>query len=155
MVRNAFSEISDIPSRLFAFSDDMDGMRKIPDNVPNQDLLSQHLDKPLTSVPDPFGTHESFGHHNNSRLRGFLDKFGFDYEFKSATECYKSGIFDEILLKILQNYEAVINVILPTLVRSGELIACFCQSEKTAGCQVPVERRLDNGTIIYKMIMTH
>ncbi|MGA0314643.1 MAG: lysine--tRNA ligase [Alphaproteobacteria bacterium] len=154
MVRNAFSEVSDIPSRLFAFSDDMDGMRKVPDNVPNQDLLSQHLDKPLTSVPDPFGTHESFGHHNNARLQGFLDKFGFDYEFKSATECYRSGIFDEILLKILQNYEAIINVILPTLgeERRATYSPFLPICQKTGRVlQVPVvERRIESGTIIYK-----
>jgi len=115
MVRNAFGALSDIPSRLFAFSDDMDGMRKVPDNVPNQELLEAHLGKPLTAVPDPFGTHESFGHHNNARLRAFLDQFGFDYEFQSSTDCYKSGRFDATLLKVLERYEAVINVILPTL----------------------------------------
>ena len=79
MVRRAFEEISDIPTRLFAFSDDMDGLRKVPDNVPNRDMLEAHLGKPLTAVPDPFGTHESFGHHNNARLRAFLDRFGFEY----------------------------------------------------------------------------
>jgi lysyl-tRNA synthetase class 1 len=115
MVRHAFGALCDIPSKLFAFSDDMDGLRKVPDNVPNQALLAQHLGKPLTSVPDPFGTHESFGHHNNARLRAFLDQFGFEYEFQSATECYRSGRFDTTLLRVLQNYEAVIGVILPTL----------------------------------------
>jgi len=115
MVRNAFRAMCDVPTRLFAFSDDMDGLRKVPDNVPNQDMLRQHLGKPLTSVPDPFGTHESFGHHNNARLRAFLDSFGFEYEFQSATECYKSGRFDATLLKVLEHYDAVTNVILPTL----------------------------------------
>jgi lysyl-tRNA synthetase class 1 len=115
MVRNAFGALSDIPSKLFTFSDDMDGLRKVPDNVPNQELLEKHLGKPLTQVPDPFGTHESFGHHNNSRLRAFLDQFGFDYEFQSSTDCYKSGRFDATLLRVLENYDAVINVILPTL----------------------------------------
>jgi len=115
MVRRAFQELSDIPTELFAFSDDMDGLRKVPGNVPNQDMLARHLGKPLTQVPDPFGTHESFGHHNNARLRAFLDKFGFQYTFESATECYRSGRFDEALLAVLRNYEAVINVILPTL----------------------------------------
>jgi lysyl-tRNA synthetase class 1 len=115
MVRHAFGALSDMPSKLFAFSDDMDGLRKVPDNVPNQELLQKHLGKPLTAVPDPFGTHESFGHHNNARLRAFLDQFGFDYDFQSSTDCYKSGRFDGTLLKVLENYDAVINVILPTL----------------------------------------
>ncbi len=79
MVRRAFEELCDIPTRLVAFSDDMDGMRKVPDNVPNQDMLAQFLEMPLTKVPDPFGTHDSFGAHNNARLRAFLDQFGFDY----------------------------------------------------------------------------
>ncbi len=115
MVRQAFARISDVPSRLFAFSDDMDGLRKVPENVPNQAMLAEHLGKPLTAVPDPFGTHESFGHHNNARLKAFLDEFGFDYEFQSSTECYRSGRFDETLLAVLGQYEKVTNVILPTL----------------------------------------
>lgn len=115
MVRHAFSLLSDIPTRLIAFSDDMDGLRKVPDNVPNQELLAQNLNKPLTQVPDPFGTHDSFGAHNNARLQAFLDQFGFDYEFRSSTECYKSGMFDESLLLVLKHYDAIINVILPTL----------------------------------------
>ncbi len=115
MVRRAFAELSDLPTRLIAFSDDMDGMRKLPDNVPNHELLEPHLNKPLTRVPDPFGSHESFGHHNNDRLKAFLDEFGFDYEFVSSSECYRSGRFDATLLAILQNYDKVTNVILPTL----------------------------------------
>ncbi len=115
MVRRAFRELSDIPTELFAFSDDMDGLRKVPGNVPNQDMLAQHIGKPLTQVPDPFGTHESFGHHNNARLRAFLDSFGFSYTFQSATACYQAGKFDQALLQVLRNYDAVINVILPTL----------------------------------------
>jgi lysyl-tRNA synthetase class 1 len=83
---------------LYAFSDDMDGLRKVPDNVPNREMVAEHLGKPLTSVPDPFGTHESFGHHMNARLRAFLDRFGFAYSFKSSTECYRSGLFDATLL---------------------------------------------------------
>ncbi len=93
----------------------MDGLRKVPDNVPNQELLQQHLGKPLTQVPDPFGTHPSFGQHNNARLRGFLDQFGFDYEFLSSTECYKSGRFDAALLNVLERFEAVMNIMLPSL----------------------------------------
>ena len=96
-------------------SDGMDGLRKVPDNVPNKEMLAEHLNKPLTRVPDPFGTHESFGHHNNARLCAFLDEFGFDYEFKSSTECYASGEFDAALLGVLQNYEKVKEVVLPTL----------------------------------------
>jgi lysyl-tRNA synthetase, class I len=91
MIRRAFEAISDIPTRLICFSDDMDGMRKIPDNVPNPEMLREHLQRPLTSVPDPFGEFESFGHHNNAMLRRFLDTFGFEYEFISATDFYKSG----------------------------------------------------------------
>lgn len=115
MVRHAFGLISDIPTRLFAFSDDMDGLRKVPDNVPNQEMLAEHLGRPLTSIPDPFGSHESFGHHNNARLRAFLNAFGFDYEFQSATEWYRSGRFDGALLRVLACYDEVLEIILPTL----------------------------------------
>ena len=115
MVLRAFESLSDVPTRLVCFSDDMDGLRKVPDNVPNQELLADALGQPLTSVPDPFGTHPSFGEHNNARLRSFLDGFGFEYEFLSATECYKSGRFDQTLRLILERYDEVIEVILPTL----------------------------------------
>src|SRR6476646_8845567 len=117
MVRHAFRVLTDdrIKTRLIAFSDDMDGLRKVPDNVPNKELLAQHLGKPLTQVPDPFGTHPSFGEHNNARLRTFLDHFGFEYEFLSSTDCYKSGRFDATLLKMLANYERVRDIVLPTL----------------------------------------
>jgi lysyl-tRNA synthetase class 1 len=115
-VRRAFEVLApDIPTKLFAFSDDMDGLRKVPDNIPNKELLEPHLGKPLTRVPDPFGTHDSFGQHNNARLRGFLDSFGFQYEFKSATDCYTSGQFDTALLRVLEKYDEVCNVVLPTL----------------------------------------
>ena len=107
MVRRAFEELCDIPTRLVAFSDDMDGMRKVPDNVPNQDMLAQFLEMPLTKVPDPFGTHDSFGSHNNARLQAFLDRFGFDYEFVSSTDSYQSGRFDEALLTVLRAYDEV------------------------------------------------
>ena len=115
MVRHAFSLLSDLPTRLVCFSDDMDGLRKVPDNLPNGDMLAAHLNKPLTQVPDPFGTHDSFGAHNNARLRNFLDQFGFDYEFMSATECYRSGRFDATLLELLAHYDEVMDIILPTL----------------------------------------
>ncbi len=117
MVRHAFRVLTgdSIPTRLVAFSDDMDGLRKVPDNIPNKELVASALGKPLTQVPDPFGTHESFAHHNNARLREFLDAFGFDYEFKSATECYRSGVFDKALLTVLERYEAVMAIMLPSL----------------------------------------
>ena len=115
MIRRAFHEISDIPTRLICFSDDMDGMRKVPENVPNPDMLREHLQKPLTSVPDPFGQYESFGHHNNAMLRRFLDTFGFDYEFVSATDFYKSGQFDTILLRAAERYDALMKVMLKSL----------------------------------------
>ena len=117
MVRHAFRVLTDdkIKTRLIAFSDDMDGLRKVPDNVPNKELLAKHLGKPLTKVPDPFGTHASFGAHNNARLRAFLDHFGFEYEFLSSTDCYASGRFDQALLKVLERFDAVMNIMLPSL----------------------------------------
>src|ERR1700757_605085 len=114
-VRHAFTELTGLPSRLIAFSDDMDGLRKVPDNVPNRDLLTLHLGKPLTRIPDPFGSHDSFGAHNNARLRSFLDSFGFEYEFASSTEYYASGRFDAALIRVLECYDKVMAVILPTL----------------------------------------
>lgn len=117
MVRHAFRILTDdrIATRLIAFSDDMDGLRKVPSNVPNQELLQANLHKPLTRVPDPFGCHESFAHHNNAKLREFLDGFGFEYEFMSSTEQYRSGRFDETLLKMLDRYDAIMAIMLPTL----------------------------------------
>ncbi len=153
MVRRAFALISDIPTRLFAFSDDMDGLRKVPDNVPNQEMLSQFLGRPLTSVPDPFGTHESFGQHNNARLRSFLDQFGFEYEFVSATECYRSGRMDEALLCVLRHYDAVMGVILPTLgAERRATYSPFLPICPRTGIvlQVPVIAcDIDAGTIVY------
>lgn len=116
MVMNAFKTLyPGVPVRLFCVSDDMDGLRKVPDNIPNKEMVGQYLGKPLTKIPDPFGCHDSFGHHNNDCLKSFLDTFGFEYEFKSATELYTAGVYDKALLKVLENYEKVINVILPTL----------------------------------------
>nr|WP_295659650.1 lysine--tRNA ligase [Polymorphobacter sp.] len=115
MVRRAFAVLSDVPTRLVAFSDDMDGFRKVPDNLPEQEMLRAHLGQPLSAVPDPFGTHASLGAHNNARLRAFLDRFGFEYEFMSSTDCYRGGMFDATLLAVLANYDAVMGVILPTL----------------------------------------
>ena len=153
MVRHAFSILSDVPTRLYAFSDDMDGLRKVPDNIPNRDMISKHLDKPLTAVPDPFGTHDSFGHHNNARLQKFLDEFGFDYEFVSSTSCYKEGRFDHALMMILNNYDLIMDVILPTL--GSERQATYSPflpicSETGNVLQVPViERDELAGTIVY------
>jgi lysyl-tRNA synthetase, class I len=117
MVRHAFRVLTEdkIKTRLIAFSDDMDGLRKVPDNVPNKDMLAEDLGKPLTKVRDPFGTHPSFGEHNNARLRTFLDTFGFDYEFLSATACYTSGRFDKALLQVLANFDKVMAIMLPSL----------------------------------------
>ena len=115
MVMQAFRTLSDIPAKLICFSDDVDGMRKVPSNVPNPESLTEHLQRPLTSVPDPFGTHESFGHHNNAMLRRFLDTFGFEYEFISATEFYKSGKFDEVLLRAVEKYDQIMEVMLKSL----------------------------------------
>ncbi len=116
MVRRAFELMSDLPTRLLVFSDDMDGMRKIPDNVPDKSFLEPHLHKPLTSVPNPFGgDYESFGHHNNAMLRRFLDTFGFQYEFGSATDYYKSGKFDHMLIKALEKFDDIMAVMLPSL----------------------------------------
>jgi lysyl-tRNA synthetase class 1 len=114
-VRRAFTELTGTPSRLLAFSDDMDGLRKVPDNVPNKEMLTGYLGKPLTRIPDPFGTHDSFGAHNNARLREFLDGFGFEYEFASSTQYYAEGRFDAALLAILAKHEAIVAVIKPTL----------------------------------------
>ncbi|MGB7256835.1 MAG: lysine--tRNA ligase [Pseudolabrys sp.] len=117
MVRHAFRVLTDdkIKTRLIAFSDDMDGLRKVPDNVPNREMLEAHLGQRLTTVPDPFGTHPSFGEHNNARLRAFLDHFGFEYEFMSSTQCYMSGRFDGALLNVLQHFDQVMAVMLPSL----------------------------------------
>jgi lysyl-tRNA synthetase class 1 len=114
-VRHAFSVLTGLPSRLLAFSDDMDALRKVPDNVPSPDMLRAYLGQRLTSVPDPFGTHASFGAHNNARLRAFLDRFGFDYEFASSTDYYMAGRFDTALLRVLERHEAVLAAVLPTL----------------------------------------
>ncbi|MCQ8240454.1 lysine--tRNA ligase [Rhizosaccharibacter radicis] len=114
-VRRAFEAMTGRPTRLLAFSDDMDGLRKVPDNVPNRDKLAAFLGRPLTEVPDPFGTHPSFGAHNNARLCAFLDGFGFEYEFASSTEYYRSGRFDAALRRVLEVHEEIVQVILPTL----------------------------------------
>ncbi len=115
MIRRAFEVISDIPTRLITFSDDLDGMRKVPGNVPNQEMLAEHLQRPLTSVPDPFGEYESFGDHNNAMLKRFLDTFGFEYEFYSATEFYRSGAFDDVLRRAAERYDDIMKIMLKSL----------------------------------------
>ena len=117
MVRHAFRALTDdkITTRLIAFSDDMDGLRKTPDNIPNRDMVSKHLGKPLTEVPDPFGEYDSFAAHNNARLRKFLDGFGFEYEFASSTDYYTSGRFDAALLHMLKRFDAIQEIMLPSL----------------------------------------
>jgi lysyl-tRNA synthetase class 1 len=156
MVRHAFRILTDdkIKTRLIAFSDDMDGLRKVPDNVPNKELLALDLGKPLTRVRDPFGTHPSFGEHNNARLRAFLDTFGFDYEFLSATDCYTSGRFDKALLQVLSNFDKVMSIMLPSLreERAQSYSPFLPISQKTGiVLQVPVTAHDTNaGTITYE-----
>jgi lysyl-tRNA synthetase class 1 len=148
MVRHAFRVLTEdkIKTRLVAFSDDMDGLRKVPDNVPNKEMLELDLGKPLTKVRDPFGTHPSFGQHNNARLRAFLDTFGFDYEFMSATDCYTSGKFDATLLKVLDKIDEVLRE------ERAASYSPFLPISPTTGVvlQVPiVEHDKKNGTISY------
>jgi lysyl-tRNA synthetase class 1 len=156
MVRTAFRALTEdaIPTELIVFSDDMDGLRKIPDNVPNRQMLEEDRDKPVTAVRDPFGEHESFGAHNNARLRAFLDGFGFDYTFMSSTETYRSGRFDETLLKFLARFDQVQAIMLPTLgeERRATYSPFLPISPKTGRVlQVPtLERHVERGTIVFE-----
>ncbi|WP_419813724.1 lysine--tRNA ligase [Glacieibacterium sp.] len=154
MVRRAFEVMMPgVPTRLIAFSDDMDGFRKVPPGLPQEDMLRAHLGQPLTRVPDPFGTHSSFGAHNNARLRAFLDRFGFDYEFLSSTDCYASGRFDATLLRVLASYDAVIGTILPTLGPDRRATySPFLPLDPVTGevLQVPLTgRNVEAGTVSY------
>ncbi len=156
MVRHAFEVLTEgrRKTRLLCFSDDMDGFRKVPGNVPNQDMLAGFIDTPLTSVPDPFtNEYPSFAHHNNARLRRFLDQFGFEYEFLSATDVYKSGAMDATLLVMLEAYDAVMDIILPTLgpERRATYSPFLPISPRTGKVlYVPmIERDFKNGTIVY------
>ena len=115
MVVNALNQLTDLPKEIITFSDDMDGLRKIPENVPNKEILSDNLHKPLTSVPDPFEKFKSFGEHNNEMLKKFLNKFKFNYDFKSSTELYKSGYFNSTLEIIFENYQSIMEIVMPTL----------------------------------------
>ena len=153
MVRNAFEHITGQKTKIICFSDDMDGLRKVPTNLPNQEMLAQNIGLPLTQVPDPFGTHKSFAEHNNARLINFLDNFGFDYEFISSTDAYKSGSMDDTLLKMLGAYDNIMNVILPTLGEERrKTYSPFLPICPRTGIvlQVPViDRDLEAGTISY------
>ena len=115
MIVNALNHLTNLPKEIITFSDDMDGLRKIPNNVPNQEILNQNLHKPLTSVPDPFKKYNSFGEHNNEMLKNFLNKFKFEYNFKSSTSLYKSGFFNSALQIVLENYQGIADIIIPTL----------------------------------------
>jgi lysyl-tRNA synthetase, class I len=156
MVRHAFRVLTDdkVKTRLLAFSDDMDGLRKVPDNIPNRELVAQHLGKPLTKVPDPFGTHLSFGEHNNARLRAFLDTFGFEYEFLSSTMCYTSGRFDQVLLQMLERFDEVMAIMLPSLREErAQTYSPFLPISPRTGVvlQVPIlERDVKRGQITYE-----
>ena len=138
MIRRAFEAISDIPTRLICFSDDVDGMRKVPENVPMQEMLKRHMQLPLTSVPDPYGEYESFGHHNNAMLRRFLDTFGFEYEFISATEFYKSGRFDDTLRLCAERYDAIMGIMLASLRE---------ERQQTYSCFLPIHP--ETGRVLY------
>ena len=157
LIRHAYEELSGEKARLICFSDDLDGFRKVPANVPQQEELRQDIGLPLTSVRDPHGVYDSFAAHNNARLRHFLDDFGFDYEFHSATECYRSGRFDEMLTRLLERFDAVMEIMLPTLgglsrERRTTYSPFLPISPKTGHVlQVPtLERNLTRGTIIYR-----
>jgi len=154
MVRRAFEVLSDIPTKLICFSDDMDGLRKVPGNVPNQGQMAEDLNLPLTKVRDPFVTHDSFGAHNNARLQAFLDKFGFEYEFASSTEYYTGGKFDATLLIALERFDKIMEIMLPTLgpERRATYSPFLPISPKTGHVlQVPtLERNVAAGTIVYE-----
>ncbi len=155
MVRTAFRALTEdaLPTQLIVFSDDMDGFRKIPDNLPNRAMLEEDRDKPVTSVRDPYGEHESFGAHNNARMRAFLDSFGFDYSFMSSTETYRSGRFDVVLLRILERFDAIQAIMLPTLGEERRATySPFLPISPTSGrvLQTPtLERNVQTGTITF------
>ena len=153
MMVNALKQLTDLPTEIITFSDDMDGFRKVPENVPNQELLSNNLHKPLTQVPDPFGKFNSFGEHNNEMLKKFLNKFNFEYNFKSSTNLYKNGIFNSTLQIILENYQGIMNIILPTLGKERQkTYSPFLPICKETGrvLEIPVSEILeDKSTIIF------
>jgi len=154
MMANAIKQIIDIPTEIIAFSDDMDGLRKVPENIPNKEILEQNLHKPLTEVPDPFKKYKSFGEHNNEMLKSFLDEFKFNYIFKSSTDTYKNGLFNDTLLLVLEKYEEIIEIILPTLGKERrETYSPFLPicPDTNKVLEVPiVEIKKKEGKIIYK-----
>ena len=154
MMVNAIKNIIDIPTEIITFSDDMDGLRKVPENIPNKEILENNLHKPLTSIPDPFKKYPSFGEHNNEMLKSFLDKFNFNYTFKSSTENYKKGVFNKTLLLVLEKYEQIMEIIIPTLGKERQktyspfLPIC---NETGKVLEVPiVNLNKKSGKIIYK-----
>jgi len=154
MMVNAIKQIIDIPTEIITFSDDMDGLRKVPDNIPNKEILEKNLRKPLTSIPDPFKKFKSFGEHNNEMLKKFLNEFKFNYIFRSSTDTYKKGIFNNTLLLILEKYEQIMEIILPTLGKERQktyspfLPIC---PETGQVLEVPIiEIKKKGGKIIYK-----
>jgi lysyl-tRNA synthetase class 1 len=154
-VMNAFKRLSgSVKTKLYAFSDDRDGLRKVPDNIPNKESTGKYIGFPLTDIPDPFGCHESFGHHNNCKLKEFLDSFGFEYEFRSATDCYKSGIFNEVLLKVLECNREILEVMLASLrdERAATYSPFLPISPKTGHVlQVKIEEyRIKDGTVVFR-----
>jgi lysyl-tRNA synthetase class 1 len=156
MVRHAFRVLTEdrVATRLIAFSDDLDGLRKVPDNIPNPEMVRAHLGKPLSEIPDPFGTHESFAAHNNARLRAFLDSFGFDYEFMSSTATYRSGRFDETLLAALDRFDELMAIMLPSLrAERAQSYSPFLPIHPVTRVvmQVPIEERdVPRGMIVWR-----
>lgn len=147
MVRRAFEAMSDIPTKLICFSDDLDGMRKVPGNVPNPEKLQEHMQRPLSVVPDPFEEYDSFGDHNNAMLRRFLDTFGFEYDFYSASEFYKSGQFDQILLRAVEKYDEIMEVMLKSLREERRATySCFLPISKKTGRVMYVPMKSVNAT---------
>lgn len=153
-VRHAFECLTGMKTKLYAFSDDRDGLRKVPDNIPNKDLVQKYLGFPLTGVADPFGCCDSFGHHNNKKLMEFLDSFGFDYEFQSSTDWYNSGRFNKILLKVLKHHEQILEIMLASLREErAATYSPFLPISPTSGrvLQVNIEKyNVDAGTIVFK-----
>jgi len=154
MMVNAIKQIINIPTEIIAFSDDMDGLRKVPDNVPNQEILKRNLHKPLTSIPDPFKKFKSFGEHNNEMLKNFLNRFKFNYIFKSSTDTYKEGLFNSALLLVLEKYEQIIEIILPTLGKERQktyspFLPICPETEQVLKVPI-VEIKKKEGKIIYK-----
>jgi len=154
MVMQAFKKLCNIPTKLICFSDDMDGLRKVPGNIPNQEMVKEHIGKPLTAIPDPFGQASSFGEYMNSKLRSFLNRFGFEYEFYSATQCYQAGMFDHMMLKVIDKYDEIMKLMIPTFREERQkTYSPFMPLCPKTGIvlQVPIEKLdRDKGTIYYR-----